>query len=495
MKFSQSSVACLLVLLTTVVSADDFVPTDEVLSAPGRSLSDPEFDEVNHRATWQFGPNPQVVGTLLVADVDPDTGEILDPQSGLSLREGGRGRILDQQLVERTVTGNGPEWAISAAGGQIVYTRFNENNEPSIAVATFDGENWDAGLLPFSNNRFTPKGSRFAADSQARVGYYGFVNGPNGLEVRLGTRLLERAGSETITDVQTGGGNFLPGEAFFLTTAFSPGGLTQVHVYDPKTEAFEQVTFDAGGKLQSPEPWIAPDFAEKTLFTVNTNLGRSGQARVYSRPDAGDTLTWQLEAAITSPVPGKPYVKSPRPFVFEGKSYITFIVQPGPGRSTAGEIWIADVDPDPETRFLRKVSEGGGEGDNDVRFDPETFVTTNGPIIYYTHVIDGVPVLRRAQTGLTPTAQEAPVASFTALPDPARPGTNIDFDGSASTNADGEIVSWDWDFEDDGVFSANGVQVVTSYSEAGSYTVRLRVTDDQSLSDETTMTIEVVEQP
>jgi PKD repeat protein len=130
-----------------------------------------------------------------------------------------------------------------------------------------------------------------------------------------------------------------------------------------------------------------------------------------------------------------------------------------------------------------------------VRFDPETFVTTNGPIIYYTHVIDGVPVLRRTQTGLTPAAPEAPVASFTATPNPAAPGANIDYDGAASTDADGEIVSWDWDFEDDGVFDANGVQVVASYPAAGSYTVRLRVTDDEALTGETTMTIEVVEQP
>ncbi len=489
-----TAVALLGATLSLTAGADDFVQIDEIVSSPGVPLSDPEFDEVDKRVAWQLGPNAQIDGTLLVADVDPDTGDILDPQTGVPLRDGGRGLVLDTQLVERTVTGNGPEWALGADGGQIVYTRLNEAGEASLGIATFDGQSWQAGLLPFGSNRFTPKGSRLPGDPTPRVGYYGFVNGPAGAEVRLGARVIDQPRTEVTTPVRTGGGNFIPGEAVFVTTATSPAGYPQVYVFDTDTGAFDQVTFDAGAKLQSPELWTAPDFGDRMLFTVNTRLGASGEARVYSRPDAADSLTWTLEAVIASPVPGKPFVKSPRPFVFEGKSYITFIVQPGPGRSTAGEIWISDLEPDPGLRFMRKVSEGA-PNDTDVRFDPETFLTTNGPIIYYTHVIGGVPVLRRAQTGLVPAPGGAPTASFTAVPNPVAIGDSVTLDGSASSDDDGVVVAWDWDFEDDGVFDASGPQVMTSYAAPGNNVVRLRVTDDTALTDETTLTIEVVEAP
>jgi hypothetical protein len=475
--------------------ADTFVPVDEIVSAPGVPLSDPEFDEVGNRVAWQFGPNAQVTGTLLVADVDPDTGEILDPTTGVSLREGGRALVIGQGLAERTATGNGPEWALGIDGGQIVYTLLNAQGAPALGLATFDGAGWEAGPVAFGDNRFTPKGSRFADDPTPRVAYYGFVNGPSGLEVRLAARVIGRPGSEVTTPVRTGGGNFLPnGEPVFITTALAATGLPQAYVFDVETGAFDQVTFDGGAKLQSPEPWIAPDVEGDMLFTVNVRFGPAGQARVYRRPDDQDNLLWEPLVAIDSPVPDKPYIKSPRPFVFEGKSYLVFIVQPGPGRSTAGEIWISDLEPDPATRFMRKVSEGD-PGETDVRFDPETFITPQGPIIFYTHVIDGVPVLRRAQTGIAPAPAAPPVATFTATPNPAAAGANVDFDGSGSSDPDGAIVSWDWDFDDDGVFDANGTQVVASYPAPGAYTARLRVTDDTSLTDETTLTIDVTEAP
>jgi hypothetical protein len=77
-----------------------------------------------------------------------------------------------------------------------------------------------------------------------------------------------------------------------------------------------------------------------------------------------------------------------------------FLVQPEPVTSTSAEVWISDLNPEPEQRFMRRVS-AADPADQDIRFDPETFVTTNGPIIYYSHVRDGLVVLRRAQTGLT----------------------------------------------------------------------------------------------
>jgi hypothetical protein len=380
--------------------ADDFVPLDEIISPQGVPLADPEFDEVAKRVTWQLGPTSELPGILFVADVDPHTGAILDPLTGVGLTDGGSPLRIDEDLVPRSFTTNGPEWTLGVDGGQIVYTKFNTAGEMCVARARFDGLEWSSNILVLGSNRFTPKGSRFPSDTVPQVAYFGFVDGPQGVEARLASRNIDQPLSEIITPVRTGGGNYLPGERAFLTTAAPTGGRPQVHVFDTDTGAFEQVTFDGGRKLQSPELWFAPDFEDRMLFVVNSRLATSGEARVFSRVSEDDNFTWERELSIESPSPDKPFIKSPRPFVFEGKSYIVFLVQPEPVTSTSAEVWISDLNPEPEQRFMRRVS-AADPADQDIRFDPETFVTTNGPIIYYSHVRDGLVVLRRAQTGLT----------------------------------------------------------------------------------------------
>lgn len=53
----------------------------------------------------------------------------------------------------------------------------------------------------------------------------------------------------------------------------------------------------------------------------------------------------------------------------------------------------------------------------------------------------------------------------------------VTFDGSNSTDSDGEIVSYEWDF-DDGSAVESGESVTHGYSSPGSYLVTLIVTDD-----------------
>jgi PKD repeat protein len=71
--------------------------------------------------------------------------------------------------------------------------------------------------------------------------------------------------------------------------------------------------------------------------------------------------------------------------------------------------------------------------------------------------------------------------------------TDTNFNGSASYDPDGEIVSWDWDFGDGNVSSGN----MTShhYAETGTYTVTLIVTDDYGFTSSNTTTVEVYENP
>ena len=67
-----------------------------------------------------------------------------------------------------------------------------------------------------------------------------------------------------------------------------------------------------------------------------------------------------------------------------------------------------------------------------------------------------------------------------AGPDILSGGTVIDFDGSASADADGDPLTFRWDFGD-GSLAGGGVRVTHTYAEGGSYPVSLTVDDGTGL--------------
>ena len=83
-----------------------------------------------------------------------------------------------------------------------------------------------------------------------------------------------------------------------------------------------------------------------------------------------------------------------------------------------------------------------------------------------------------------------PVAIFSATPNPAGVNETVSFDASASTHTllpgDSKLVSYDWDFSYDGVtfnVEGTGLTPTTSYSMLNTYTVALRITDDNGFED------------
>src|SRR3989338_2145495 len=75
----------------------------------------------------------------------------------------------------------------------------------------------------------------------------------------------------------------------------------------------------------------------------------------------------------------------------------------------------------------------------------------------------------------------------------ATTGANVSFDGSASSDLDGSIVSYSWDYGD-GNFGS-GVTTTHAYLAAGSYTATLTVTDDEAASAQDQATVSVSDPP
>ena len=83
-----------------------------------------------------------------------------------------------------------------------------------------------------------------------------------------------------------------------------------------------------------------------------------------------------------------------------------------------------------------------------------------------------------------------PTASFTATPNSGEAPLTVDFDGSSSSDAEGGIVSYDWDFGDGS--SDSGIAVSHEFTDPGTYTVTLTVSDSE-LTGTTTQTITVTQ--
>ena len=85
----------------------------------------------------------------------------------------------------------------------------------------------------------------------------------------------------------------------------------------------------------------------------------------------------------------------------------------------------------------------------------------------------------------------APLAAFSLSQETPHPGEAVIFDASASSDPDGEIVRYEWDFNGDDQVDATGVVVSYVFEEPGEYSVVLIVTDNEGNQDSVTQAVVV----
>jgi PKD repeat protein len=90
---------------------------------------------------------------------------------------------------------------------------------------------------------------------------------------------------------------------------------------------------------------------------------------------------------------------------------------------------------------------------------------------------NGATAARTATITVQAVPNANPTASFTATPTSGKAPLQVAFDGSASSDTDGTIASYQWDFGDSS--TGTGATVQHTYNAVGTYTARLTVTDNQ----------------
>jgi YVTN family beta-propeller protein len=102
------------------------------------------------------------------------------------------------------------------------------------------------------------------------------------------------------------------------------------------------------------------------------------------------------------------------------------------------------------------------------------------PIHTATNTVGSPIAVGSFPAGIAITPEQAPTAAFTS--DTVTAGQATSFDGSASSDPDGSIATYHWNYGDGDTAQTNSATINHAYAAAGTYMATLRVTDDEGCS-------------
>jgi PKD repeat protein len=223
-----------------------------------------------------------------------------------------------------------------------------------------------------------------------------------------------------------------------------------------------------------PEPYEVYVDSVEEWWQTETNIVKSSDMVTISNVPATKTL---VEIYFQSPDNQAPTADFTSPSSALINTEVTFDAS-------------GSSDPDGDTlTYSWDFGDGSGAGSG---ISPKHTYTSAGDFTVELTVSDGKGGADSKDKSITILEEgENPTASFSASKSSAKAKEEITFDAGDSFDDDGSISSYSWDFNNDGIEDATGKTTSTSFPEAGTYTVKLTVTDNDGLTDSATTTITI----
>lgn len=326
------------------------------------------------------------------------------------------------------------------------------------------------------------------------------TQGPDGMKLYVDS-VLVATNPQTSAQAYVGywrvGGDAVWGGS---SSSYFAGTLDEVAVYDrPLSSAEVSSMFTAGG---GTVPNAVPN-AALTVTADGLDIAADGSAS--SDPD-GSISDWSWTfgdgGTATGPKPVHRYV-TPGPYT------VTLTVTDNQGATRSASQDVTVVNRPPTAAFtatandLSVVLDASASSDSDgtladYAWDLGDGRTASGRQIEVTYPTSGTRTIRltvtdsgggtaSAEKSVTVTAPNAlPAASFTA----STAGATVGVDGTGSSDPDGTVVGYAWDFGDGA--QATGATATHTYAATGSYTVTLVVTDDRGGTASATRSVQAV---
>ncbi len=244
------------------------------------------------------------------------------------------------------------------------------------------------------------------------------------------------------------------GSGIWRITGFTGLGPVVVTTYSvPANPAIDGIQFGPDGTLYAS--------ASNAIYRVDgTSSASPGVSSLITTITDGDGVAVAASSDLSQP-----------PFLLANRNN--------------GQITKIDLTVSPPV--LTGVVSGGTRGD---------FVTVgNNGCLYATQSATVLKVtLADGTCNLAPVVpNQPPTAAFTFTPTSPTIADTVDFDGTASSDPDGTIVSYSWDFGDG--HAGSGATPSHQYAAVGTYSVTLTVTDDDGASDSVTHDVVVSNRP
>ncbi len=394
---------------TSFASVTVTQPFNEV-SVSTYVTGDLEFDwgrNGTYCATCNFGQtNAQVNWTdrnnnLWVNGVNPTTGAFT-PISG-------RETLVDANAFFWQDWGNGPEWVASTPPGssqpisQLVYTRFQPGQAATwqyagAALATpVAGGGWSANffpgaITPFVNNTVLPQPSQCITDT---VGIAVFQNLQT--PARMFTEPVSLAAGTAPTTTPIGAFANGIGERWVACThamtfqgdvTIGTNNLQQVFWYNADTQVVQQLTFDPTTK-QRAVMFKAPEFLGTPYPYALMTLAADQKVQIYQQTGqaTNGSPIFTLYNTIYSPDAAAPFIFNPKALVHCNPTCQSYVLM---GLSASANSQQTEQVPNglglaniSASNPIFKVLVTASSLPAIQRFDPEYYITANGPVVFY----------------------------------------------------------------------------------------------------------------
>ncbi len=281
--------------------------------------------------------------------------------------------------------------------------------------------------------------------------------------------------------------------SLIFPNAFSPNNLLEAGAYTIPDGRYEL-------RVTGPEG-LEHIHALATSQAVDLRL--SGQINpAFTDPD---TFKREIERRLASLAPGVVWAHDVARFRVTQTSNVN---QPpiasfsfSPPEPFVGDrvLFDASASRDPDGRIIDYVWDLNSDGRIDARGVTVTAIYTSAGAQRATLTVIDDKGASSSASQTVPVRQRPsnrpPIASFVFSPREPQVNERVFFDASSSTDPDGRIVDYRWDFNSDGRVDARGVTAYTSFSTAGQQRVTLTVTDDGGLSNSATQMVQVGSSP